>query len=92
MYIALQALICMETGFIPPNLNYNKPREGMNGLLEGRMKVVTEKMPLPDDRGWFGNYIVIFPLTSLTISLRSLQRFWFWWRQRPRFITLEFQS
>lgn len=44
----------METGYIPPNLHYKKPIEGVEALEKGRMIVVTEKMPLPDDRGIFG--------------------------------------
>ncbi|GJQ88566.1 hypothetical protein Trydic_g3598, partial [Trypoxylus dichotomus] len=43
----------METGNIPPNLHYTKPRKGAKGLEQGRMVVVTEKMPLPDQRGYF---------------------------------------
>ncbi|KAJ4448692.1 hypothetical protein ANN_00082, partial [Periplaneta americana] len=39
-------VVAMETGFIPPNLHYDNPREGVDGLAEGRLKVVTEKCPL----------------------------------------------
>ncbi|GJQ79757.1 hypothetical protein Trydic_g23234 [Trypoxylus dichotomus] len=49
----VKLIIAMETGYIPPNLNYNKPRKGVKALEEGRMVVVTEKMPLPDQRGYF---------------------------------------
>lgn len=35
----------MESGFIPPNLHYKSPREGVLPLLEGRFKVVTETTP-----------------------------------------------
>ncbi|XP_069699383.1 fatty acid synthase-like [Periplaneta americana] len=39
-------VVAMETGFIPPNLHYDNRREGVDGLAEGRLKVVTEKCPL----------------------------------------------
>ncbi|XP_059048229.1 fatty acid synthase-like [Achroia grisella] len=37
--------IAYNTGFIPPNLHYNTPRDGVAALSEGRLKVVTEKQP-----------------------------------------------
>lgn len=43
----------METGLIPPNLNYKRPREGVKSLEEGRIKVVTEVTP------WEGGYVGI---------------------------------
>lgn len=43
----------METGIIPPNLHYNRPREGMKALEDGRLKVVTEQTP------WDGGYVGI---------------------------------
>jgi len=43
----------METGIIPPNLHYNRPREGFKALKEGRLKVVTEPTP------WEGGYVGI---------------------------------
>lgn len=47
----------METGYIPPNLHYKTPRAGIEPLEKGRMIVVSEKLPLPDDKGLFGMYI-----------------------------------
>nr|CAD7575956.1 unnamed protein product [Timema californicum] len=38
-----KVLIAMETGYIPPNLNYNKPASFIPALLDGRIKVMTEK-------------------------------------------------
>ena len=37
--------IAYSTGYIPPNLNYNVPREGVPSLASGRLQVVTEKQP-----------------------------------------------
>jgi fatty acid synthase len=34
-----KVIIAMETGFIPPNLHYNNPREGVEELVNGQMKV-----------------------------------------------------
>lgn len=40
----------METGIIPPNLHFKRPREGVKALEEGRLKVVSEPTP------WQGGY------------------------------------
>ncbi|XP_052751981.1 fatty acid synthase-like isoform X2 [Galleria mellonella] len=37
--------IAYNTGFIPPNLYYETPREGFPSLAEGLLQVVTEKQP-----------------------------------------------
>ncbi|XP_045454011.1 fatty acid synthase [Melitaea cinxia] len=37
--------IAYTTGYIPPNLHYKVPREGVAALAEGRLSVVTEKHP-----------------------------------------------
>lgn len=42
----------METKIIPPNIHYNRPREGLKALTDGRLKVVTE--PTPWDGGYVG--------------------------------------
>lgn len=34
-----KVIIAMETGFIPPNLHYNNPREGVEPLAKGQLKV-----------------------------------------------------
>ncbi|KAK9884291.1 hypothetical protein WA026_005243 [Henosepilachna vigintioctopunctata] len=49
-----KCVIGLEEGIIPPNINFNKPREGVKALEEGRIKVVSEKMPFEDDRGLVG--------------------------------------
>ncbi|KAL6257976.1 hypothetical protein P5V15_011572 [Pogonomyrmex californicus] len=48
-----KVLIAMETGLIPGNLHYNRPREGIKALKDGRVKVVTESTP------WNGGYVGI---------------------------------
>lgn len=45
----------METELIPPNLHYTKPRQGVEGLESGRIKVVTEVTPFQPKRGLIGN-------------------------------------
>ncbi|KAL3270433.1 hypothetical protein HHI36_020988 [Cryptolaemus montrouzieri] len=49
-----KCIIGLEEGVIPPNIHYSKPREGVKALEEGRIKVVSEKIPLQDDRGLMG--------------------------------------
>jgi fatty acid synthase len=34
-----KVIIAMETGFIPPNLHYKNPREGVESLVNGQLKV-----------------------------------------------------
>jgi fatty acid synthase len=34
-----KVIIAMETGLIPPNLNFSNPREDVEGLIAGRLKV-----------------------------------------------------
>jgi fatty acid synthase len=34
-----KVIIGMETGFIPPNLHHNNPREGVESLMNGQLKV-----------------------------------------------------
>ncbi|XP_074097576.1 fatty acid synthase [Cotesia typhae] len=46
-----KVVIANETGIIPPNLHYNRPREGVKALEEGRVKVITEPTP------WEGGYV-----------------------------------
>lgn len=41
----------METGYIPPNINFNKPKKEMSALLNGKMIVVTDKTK------WDGGYV-----------------------------------
>lgn len=42
-----KAIVILENGVIPPNLHFNKAREGVAGLIEGRLKVVVENTSLP---------------------------------------------
>jgi fatty acid synthase len=34
-----KVIIAMETGFIPPNLHYKNPSEGVESLVNGQLKV-----------------------------------------------------
>uniref|UniRef100_A0A8R1DF59 Fatty acid synthase n=1 Tax=Caenorhabditis japonica TaxID=281687 RepID=A0A8R1DF59_CAEJA len=40
-------LLAIERQMIPPNLHYNTPNQYIPGLVDGRLKVVTEPTPLP---------------------------------------------
>lgn len=37
--------IAYSTGYLPPNLNYHVPREGVEALATKRLQVVTDKTP-----------------------------------------------
>ncbi|XP_021703368.1 fatty acid synthase [Aedes aegypti] len=41
-----KCIIAMENGLIPPNINYTDYRPTIPSLVEGRLKVVTDAMPL----------------------------------------------
>uniref|UniRef100_A0A915JP73 Fatty acid synthase n=1 Tax=Romanomermis culicivorax TaxID=13658 RepID=A0A915JP73_ROMCU len=45
-------MIAMESGYIAPNLHFREPNPNIPALLDGRMKVVTEKTPI--DAGIIG--------------------------------------
>lgn len=59
----------METGLIPPCLNYNTSKKSIKALEEGRIKVVTEVTP------WQGGYVGInsfgFGGTNVHMLLKS---------------------
>ncbi|XP_075218277.1 fatty acid synthase 3 [Lycorma delicatula] len=38
-----KVIIAMETGYIPPNINFNTPRSDIEALQNGKIKVVTSK-------------------------------------------------
>ncbi|XP_034946083.1 fatty acid synthase [Chelonus insularis] len=46
-----KVIIANESGIIPPNLHYKRPREGVKALEEGRITVITEPTP------WKGGYV-----------------------------------
>ncbi|GAB1597533.1 fatty acid synthase-like, partial [Argonauta hians] len=48
-----KVIIAMEDRFIPPNLHFKEPNPDIPGLLDGRLKVVTEKTR------WNGGYVAI---------------------------------
>ncbi|KAG5878497.1 hypothetical protein JTB14_035172 [Gonioctena quinquepunctata] len=50
----IKCIIGLETGLIPPNIHFSTPNQNINGILEGRMKVVSKTMPFDDDRGLIG--------------------------------------
>lgn len=64
--------IAYGTGYLPPNLNYNIPREGVPALPEGRMKVVTEKTPW--NRGMSGVNSFGFGGANAHVLLKNVAR------------------
>ncbi|GFO07685.1 fatty acid synthase [Plakobranchus ocellatus] len=48
-----KVVLAMHEGVIPPNLHFRTPNPKIEGLLDGRMAVVTEPTP------WLGGYIAI---------------------------------
>ncbi|KAJ8962425.1 hypothetical protein NQ317_010396 [Molorchus minor] len=52
--VKVSCIIAMETGYIPPNLHFEHPNESIRGLIEGRIRVVTEKTPFDVDKGLIG--------------------------------------
>ncbi|XP_043664577.1 fatty acid synthase-like [Vespula pensylvanica] len=64
-----KVIISMESGLIPPNINFNIPRKDVQALTEGRIEVVTQPTLLD------GEYIAInsfgFGGTNAHVLLRS---------------------
>ena len=50
----IKVLIAMETGFIPPNINLKRVREGLEGIKQQRIKIVTEATELLDNDAIIG--------------------------------------
>ncbi|KAJ1364192.1 hypothetical protein KIN20_024223 [Parelaphostrongylus tenuis] len=42
-----KVLVAIERKMLPPNLHFNTPNQYIPGLIDGRLKVVTEPTPLP---------------------------------------------
>jgi len=40
-----KVIIAMESGYIPPNINFTKPREDIKAFYNGRINVVSDKTP-----------------------------------------------
>lgn len=40
-----KVIIAMESGFIPPNINFNTPRKDISSFHNGRINVVADKTP-----------------------------------------------
>lgn len=49
----IKVAIAMETGFIPPNINFNQARKDIEAFHNGKIKVITEKTP------WSGGLVGI---------------------------------
>ncbi|KAF0755952.1 fatty acid synthase-like isoform X1 [Aphis craccivora] len=45
----VKAIITLESGYIPPNINYTEPNNNINALKNGKIQVITEKTPFTGD-------------------------------------------
>lgn len=52
-FTLFKVIIAMESGIIPPNINFTSPMKGVKCIEEGRVKVITEPTP------WEGGYVGI---------------------------------
>ncbi|XP_051160200.1 fatty acid synthase-like [Leptopilina boulardi] len=68
----IKVITAMESGYIPPNLHFQKPSDQIPALKEGRCKVVTELTP------WTGDYAVVnslaFTGASANIILKDFKK------------------
>ncbi|XP_046963777.1 fatty acid synthase-like [Vanessa cardui] len=64
--------IAYTTGYIPPNINYKVPKEGVPALKDGKLKVVTEKQPW--GRGMSGVNSFGFGGANAHILLKNVAR------------------
>jgi len=42
----LKVIIAFETGFVPPNINFTSPRDDIDALMNGTIRVIQEPMQL----------------------------------------------
>lgn len=64
--------IAYHTGYIPPNLHYKTPREGIGALTEGRIKILTEKTPW--NRGMSGVNSFGFGGANAHVLLKNISK------------------
>ncbi|CAB3220194.1 unnamed protein product [Arctia plantaginis] len=64
--------IAYSTGYIPPNLHFTVPREGVTALAENRLKVITEKQPW--NRGMSGINSFGFGGANAHVLLKNIAR------------------
>ncbi|GBP45810.1 Fatty acid synthase [Eumeta japonica] len=64
--------VAYQTGYLPPNLHYNVPREGVDALAEGRLKVVDVKTPW--NRGMSGVNSFGFGGANAHVLLKNVAR------------------
>ncbi|XP_017784912.1 PREDICTED: fatty acid synthase-like [Nicrophorus vespilloides] len=50
----MKVIVGMENGTIPPNIKFTQPRKDIEDLVSGRIRVVTDAMPWPNDRALVG--------------------------------------
>lgn len=67
-----QVCFAFDTGYIPPNLHYENPREDIPALTKGRMTVVSEKTKF--NRGLFGINSFGFGGANAHILLKNLAK------------------
>lgn len=65
-------VIAYATGYLPPNLNYSVPREGVAALAEKRLQVVTDKTPW--NRGMSGVNSFGFGGANAHVLLKNIAR------------------
>lgn len=64
--------LAYDSGYIPPNLHYENPREGVAALSEGRISVVCEKTPW--NRGMVGINSFGFGGANAHVLLKSFSK------------------
>lgn len=50
----IKIILGMHSGYLLPNINLNKVKKDLTGIIEGRMKVVTDVVPLKDEKAIAG--------------------------------------
>lgn len=49
-------LLCMEAGYLAPNIHFNTPRSEVPAFKEGRLKVLLEKVPFNSENALIGKF------------------------------------
>lgn len=67
----MQVILAFESNLISPNINYQRPRKDLTGIVDGRLKVVTENTLFPNQNPVAGK----IPFQLQLLHLKNLVYF-----------------
>ncbi|XP_060835401.1 fatty acid synthase-like [Rhopalosiphum padi] len=68
----VKAIITMESGYIPPNINYSEPNNNVAALKNGKIQVITEKTPFVGDIIGISSFGIINAFSHVILKKNSI--------------------